>query len=133
MTDYYKYVHNNDIENLHKPSEVHQVKGFSHVVLRLDVYLLLQLWMMEGVTNDLTEFQTSFLLLVYLKQIQPKKKVDVSISLHELRTWSIICMHICFNYWNTFQQLQFYFPLLYCLCLNTTVMVILHRVLEIYL
>lgn len=61
-------------KNLHKPCEVHQITDFSHVALRLDVYLLWQLWMMEGVTGDLTAFQTFFLLLVYWKPIQPEKK-----------------------------------------------------------
>lgn len=53
---------------------------------------------MEGVTSDLTEFQTSFLLLVYQKPIQPEEKeqVIVSISLYKLKILRI-CIYMYSN------------------------------------
>ena len=69
-------VHND--KNLHQPSEAHQITDFSHVVLRLDAYLLWPWWMTEGETSYVTEFQTSFLLLVYLKRTESEKKKRTS-------------------------------------------------------
>ena len=64
-------VHND--KNLHQPSEAHQIIDFWHAVLRLDVYSLWPWWMTEDETSYVTAFQTSFLLLVYLKQTESEK------------------------------------------------------------